>query len=541
MSNPYEYHRPHPSRPAPQPVAVAPGYSSPHGAPQSGVVHGQAPQQVPQPGMPPQAAQQQPVQQQLVQQPQAPRPQSGPGVQFGSAPQPIAHSQQQGLPQQGFQNAPAQVPQPGRRPRSRRGKGNPTIALLTGHRGPLNAAFYAGIASLVVLALGIPFVINFFAQTTDDTIATVISFFVALIPLSVVLFGLWAIDRWEPEPRLTIWFSLLWGAIGAIVLTLLVADALVPVLVSYAQNNNWTEQQFGEWYNGFWGPVIQAPFVEELWKAVPVIILFVFFRRLFDGPIDGVVVAGLSAAGFAFTENISYFLRTLADGSDVTSTFFVRAIMSPFTHTLFTAIGIGLAMGLAARLNSRWWGLLAFIPGYLVSVGLHMLWNGSNIFLPAALTQNFFLYYVVVQVPIFLLGITVVVLLRHFEVRLTRTRLMEYSASGWFTPSEVDALSTGDGRTLLRRWAKARGVRSEMQDYIATTTKLANARQRVITGRDRIGSIADESQLLDEMLEIREELLVKTRTSAPVPQYAVPHGRVPGNPQAMMPQPGQLR
>ena len=44
--------------------------------------------------------------------------------------------------------------------------------------------------------------------------------------------------------------------------------------------------------------------------------LLIFRRREFDGIIDGIVYAGLTAAGFAFTENILYFGRAFLSVGD---------------------------------------------------------------------------------------------------------------------------------------------------------------------------------------------------------------------------------
>ena len=58
-----------------------------------------------------------------------------------------------------------------------------------------------------------------------------------------------------------------------------------------------------------------------------------------------------------------------------------------------------------------------------------------------------------VQVPIFLLAVLVIVLLRVAERRLTRQRLKEYAAAGWFSAAEVDMLATSGGRRSALRWA----------------------------------------------------------------------------------------
>ena len=96
--------------------------------------------------------------------------------------------------------------------------------------------------------------------------------------------------------------------------------------------------------------VVQAPLVEEFAKGLGVFLVFVFGRRAFDGPVDGVVYGALVGAGFAFTENILYFATSLIEGglSETAFTFVLRGILSPFAHVMFTAV-TGYAIGRAAR------------------------------------------------------------------------------------------------------------------------------------------------------------------------------------------------
>jgi RsiW-degrading membrane proteinase PrsW (M82 family) len=88
--------------------------------------------------------------------------------------------------------------------------------------------------------------------------------------------------------------------------------------------------------------------------------LLLFRRREFDGIIDGIVYAGIVAAGFAFTENILYFGRAFGEeaemGGSVLFTLILRGVLSPFAHPLFTSmtgIGAGLAANSAAPPPAR--------------------------------------------------------------------------------------------------------------------------------------------------------------------------------------------
>ncbi len=57
--------------------------------------------------------------------------------------------------------------------------------------------------------------------------------------------------------------------------------------------------------------------VEESAKAVAVLLVFLFRRRDFTGLVDGVVVAGFTATGFAFTENILYLGSAFGEDQQV--------------------------------------------------------------------------------------------------------------------------------------------------------------------------------------------------------------------------------
>ncbi|MGV9770233.1 PrsW family intramembrane metalloprotease [Microbacterium sp. NPDC003461] len=321
---------------------------------------------------------------------------------------------------------------------------------------------------------------------------------VALVPFAgVILTVTLVIDRWEPEPRSLIIFALAWGAIAAIALTLLT----IPVLDAIA---------------GAWGMdpflaeilsiILRAPLLEEGWKLLGILLVLWMARNAFDGPVDGIVYGMLIGAGFAFTENIQYFVIALYTGGfeGVAHNFFMRGVLSPFAHAMFTG-AIGLMIGLARR-GGRSVPLFALL-GYGLGVALHMLWNASavlDIFLP----NSFYTLYALVEVPIFLLFIGCIVRLRREEMRLTRERLGEYAGAGWFTWQEVDMLATAAGRRAGRRWAMTRSARAValMNSFIRDATALAMARQRALTGRDP-GAIEDEHLLLHRAAATRRAML----------------------------------
>src|SRR5690606_3794846 len=103
--------------------------------------------------------------------------------------------------------------------------------------------------------------------------------------------------------------------------------------------------------------------------------------------------------------------------------FFVRGILSPFAHVMFTAC-TGLLLGFAARKGTVLGGIGFWILGLIPAILLHAFWNGVLFFI-----WDFYGYYVLVQVPLFLIGVGIVVLLRRQEARMTQLRLAEYAAA----------------------------------------------------------------------------------------------------------------
>lgn len=332
----------------------------------------------------------------------------------------------------------------------------------TSNRLLFNVIIYVVGGIALLLALG------YIALATGLS-STSIAFVLALVPLTIVLLGVRWLDRWEPEPKTMLLVALLWGA-GVAVLSALVLNTAIQ---------QWIYESTGDPQGTTTTTaVVVAPIVEELVKGLGVLVIYLFRRQQFDGPVDGVVYAATVAAGFAFTENILYFSQYVDFVGEV---FVMRGIFSPFAHALFTSC-TGIAVGLAARSSRTSVIVLAFPVGLVGAMGLHALWNGS-----ALIGTNFLLIYAVIQVPLFLAMVVLLIWLRRQESNVIRSRLAEYSQAGWFAPHEVEMLASLRLRSQAKAWASGYGERAKaaMVSFQRNATLLAFRRQQVLSHRLR--------------------------------------------------------
>ncbi|BDZ50124.1 hypothetical protein GCM10025867_23650 [Frondihabitans sucicola] len=320
----------------------------------------------------------------------------------------------------------------------------------------------------------------------------VIGILLAVVPLCIVLFGIWLVDRWEPEPRVALVFAFFWGA-GVSIGAALLFDFAVQTVQSVFGGGK------GE-LSDVLGAVVQAPIVEEGAKGFGVLLVLWIFRKHFDGPVDGIVYAATVAAGFAFVENVQYFSvqvvhQVTYGGGGLGGVFLVRALMAPFGHIIYTSC-TGFALGLAARRTGPFGAIGYFFVGLIPAMLLHALWNGALV----VVGDRFLAYYVLVQVPIFAACVVGVFVLRYLERRVTRIRLGEYASVGWFDADEVRMLSKGSTRHRALRWARHNGLGAVMRTFISDSTRLASTRQKIVSSRHseaaRAAATRDEAELL---------------------------------------------
>lgn len=199
------------------------------------------------------------------------------------------------------------------------------------------------------------------------------------------------------KPRWLLASVFLWGAIPSI-FAAMAANRFLNWLMDYNVDAEVTSahQAFAAtWILGFLQPA-----AEECLKALPLIFVFLFMRRYFASPKDGILFAAVVGMGFGVAENIQYVYRAgVTSGIPIAMAVVVmRSILFGLAHSLWsTPFGIGL--GAARNAKSNLTAAFAPIVGLALSVLMHGLHNAS--FLWATLGRSYGVIAVVINLAIY--------------------------------------------------------------------------------------------------------------------------------------------
>jgi RsiW-degrading membrane proteinase PrsW (M82 family) len=185
---------------------------------------------------------------------------------------------------------------------------------------------------------------------------------VAFLPSVIYLVSARNWERVGKEPYRRLLVVFLYGAVVAIIISVLLELAILGNLERFERL-----YQLGD--ESFVGAVVVAPFVEEAAKALGLLLVIAYFQRQEDGMVYG-IAAGL---GFAATENLLYEISALyaAGIAAYLMTAILRTISSTLLHA--TATGVtGLGVGKAVMKGDP---LLYAFPYYMIAVVMHAAFN----------------------------------------------------------------------------------------------------------------------------------------------------------------------
>ncbi|MDT5296994.1 MAG: protease PrsW [Mycobacterium sp.] len=320
----------------------------------------------------------------------------------------------------------------------------------------------------VIIALGTVTGLIVILLTAVNPVGTAIGFTLASVATTVVLLAYLWLDRYEPEPPRLLVLAFLWGASVAVVVSVILEVWFGSLLGEGAETTGAGTIVFG------------APIIEEAAKGLFLLLMMTGRRRNeLNSLTDCLVYAGITAAGFAWLENIFY----ISDGGSLGESLGVaalRLVMGPFAHPLFTTMtGIGVYFALQRKNPLAKAGFI--LPGYAAAVLMHALWNGSSL----VSIEAYFLVYLLWMVPVFGLAIALAVYSRRREQRIVTAKLPAMIAGGLVMPNEATWLGSIRNRKAAIGEASrlaGRPAGKSVKNFAAQVVELAYVRDRIDRG-----------------------------------------------------------
>ena len=255
------------------------------------------------------------------------------------------------------------------------------------------------VCSALLIALSIPAAIYEFSNALAGTSSSDAWLAVGSSTLSAVVglvfLGVWA----RMKPSVLAWLAAFgWGTGGALIFAGF-GNGFLDSIVE--------ESGLGDSAVDFVTSVLTGPVVEETGKGLGVLALILAARKVLERPAQGGVLGALVGIGFAWGEDVGYYVSALEDGmSGLWESFLVRAILGAYAHAIFTGV-FGYALAWAVlRATSAPRAVLIGALGFVGALALHAQANGLGFVAPE---DSWNLTYGAIEIPVFVVSAALLV------------------------------------------------------------------------------------------------------------------------------------
>ena len=306
------------------------------------------------------------------------------------------------------------------------------------------AAFWLFVAVLAVTGL------DFLAQQLEMLQATPGAWLltvILLVPYAVPAVAIiYYLDLYEREPLSILAAALAWGGVAATTLAMYTNTPLMEIVFKLTGDAEFTNA---------WAAALTAPFVEELFKGLAVVLLVAIARDELDDVLDGFVWGAMVGIGFLLVEDVFYFVRAAADTGSLVAViqmFLIRVVgAGPYSHFLYTGlVGMGVAYAIVRVDRPRATRLAGGAALVAAGVAAHAFWNAPilvNLLGDGDSVLGWALYLTAKGLPM-LIGLALLVrLARQREHRAFAALIAGFDDDGSITPAELRELSG-----LRARW-----------------------------------------------------------------------------------------
>lgn len=306
-----------------------------------------------------------------------------------------------------------------------------------------------------------------------------ISLFLAIIPILIYLFILWWLDKYEREPFQFLLIHFLWGMTGAIILS-----GIFSYFINFILINRFISKETAD----FFATIVTAPFVEEAAKGI--FLIFTIKKNNFDNLTDGIVYGGAIGLGFGMVENFLYFINSSNDIFNLIYLALIRNLFSVSTHFIATAtFGVFVAISKFKSVNSK---IISVISGYVIAVGIHLIWNFTVSF------QLTFLLGILFVLIALILIFALIQFSLSFEKNILAYEMNDEILNGYLNSKFASIIPNYKQRNS-KGWIDERF----RKDYIKFATKLAFKKNQL----KNIEDVKLKNIYENEIAELREKLI----------------------------------
>ncbi len=313
-----------------------------------------------------------------------------------------------------------------------------------------------------------------------------LSFIAAFLPVVVYIIVLRWLDRYEPEPIKNIILMFVLGAVFSTGISFLANTAMRIV-------SSWVMTESGGEYLS---TALVAPLIEEVNKGL-IVLLLALMSREFDNLTDGIIYGAVVGLGFAFAENVYYFVN-IYETDGVFSWLdhvYTRGLYTVAVHACSTSI-FGACVGATRYYKVAERFLVSFI-GLMLAVMVHSFWN--SLLTVASFSQDpvlsilpflaipliFFFLFVILQFSLYR------------ESQIIEQELQLEAKEGLFPAEHVGVLKS----YFARSHAVFFGGRVNAKAYIETATEIAFRRNQF-----GIASPKMKTLLASDLVTLRERM-----------------------------------